>query len=1445
MKRLHTLFLLLTIAINIAAQPICQVKHFSVSDGLAQGNVMSILQDQKGLVWFSTWNGLNKFDGYTFKTYKTSQESKYAFGSNRMGTISESKYGDIWCPTYDGQACLFDVETEKFIDVLQPIELSTKQTNNVTRIYSLEKGIAWILCESGYAFRVDEQLCKKGEGITLYSASNHNLKGNQIFNIYQDSEEDEWILTDKGVSIIGKKTLDTDFPFQFITQIKETICLIAENDKLARYDFHTKKLKFVDIPYPHHKINNVTTIGKDMLALGTDNGVILYSIPKNSFQQIDIRTATQTSNDVESVYQDHLGDIWIFSKDPGIVHLNLATNEKEHLFTPKDEIIKHGRKSRKLIFEDNAKNLWLLPTEGNFCYYDRKERTLKPLLTDINNPKSIFSPLVRSYTLDNQGNCWFATARGVEKLCFFPQSYQFNLTDYEAETRAFLQDSNKRLWTASKSNYIQIFAPDGNLVGYLSKQGNIIKEKQSFYNGVYSILEDKDGNIWLGTKEIGLFQLKKTGANHYSIHHFEHQTNDPYSLSSNSIYAIFQDSRNNIWIGCYGGGLNLLAQAKDGKVSFIHSNNELRNYPIAYGMKVRNIAEAPGGVILVGTTNGLLTFSNNFERLEEIKFYRNIRRPGDKNSLSANDIMHIYTDKNKTTYVVSFTGGVNKVISPNLLNENIQLNYDKNNGLASDLALSMIEDTQNQLWVVSEIALSKFDPAKETFENYELSSIYQEFNFSEALPIINARNQIILGTDKGFLEVSPEKMRKSSYVPPIVFTGLKIQGHLTDHSIDNLEELELEPSQRNVTFQFAALDYVNPKGILYAYRLQGLEEEWNEADNNRSASYINLPAGKYQLQVKSTNSDGVWVDNVQTLSIHVLPTFWETYWAWLFYFILFILFTASIVYVLFYIYRLRHRVDMEQQLANIKLRFFTDISHELRTPLTLISSPVTEVLENEPLSPSAREHLTLVHQNTERMLRLMNQILDFRKIQNQKMKLLIEETDLIPLLQKVMSSFKLIAEEKNINYQLTSTIQSVYSWVDRDKFEKIFFNLLSNAFKYTPADKSITVNITTKEKTVEIEVADEGIGIAVEKQHSLFQRFESLVKQNILQPSSGIGLSLVKEMVEMHHGTITVNSQPGIGSRFTVSLPLQREIFEEDVQVEFILNDSQSSAPHPVDSMKAPEEVEEKEDLETNSDGFSILVVEDNEELKAFLKSILSENYTVITASNGEEGLQHAVDDLPDLIISDVMMPVMDGLEMIRQIKENNNICHIPIIVLSAKASLDDRIAGLEQGIDDYITKPFSATYLKTRVASLLRQRKALQELYMNRLMEGKNTSSPDPLTPSQPQITPYDEQFMKKVMAYMEEQMDNAELTIDEFAEQLMLSRTIFYRKLKSIVGLTPVDFIREIRIKRAVQLIDSDEYNFSQVAYMTGFNDPKYFSKCFKKVIGITPSEYKERKK
>lgn len=736
----------------------------------------------------------------------------------------------------------------------------------------------------------------------------------------------------------------------------------------------------------------------------------------------------------------------------------------------------------------------------------------------------------------------------------------------------------------------------------------------------------------------------------------------------------------------------------------------------------------------------------------------------------------------------------------------------------------------------------------------------QELYFTEAAPVLE-NNQLLLGTDIGILKISPEHLQKSNYAPPIVFTGFKIQGTSQDLDINDLEELRLKPSERNVTFQFAALDYVAPESISYAYRLKGLEEKWNEVDNSRSASYINLPPGEYELQIRSTNSDGVWMEKARILPITVLPTFWETYWAWILYVVLFVLSTATIVYIILYIYRLRHQINIEQQLANIKLRFFTDISHELRTPLTLIASPVSEILEHETLTTNARKHLTLVHKNTERMLHLVNQILDFRKIENKKMKVLLEKTDVLSLLQKVMDNFRLIAEEKNINYQLETNQEAIETWIDQDKFEKIIFNLLSNAFKYTPANKSITVIANVESSRLIVSIKDEGIGIDLQKQQTLFQRFETLVKFNILQPSSGIGLSLVKELIELHCGNIEVKSQPGVGSEFTVILPMNQKVYEGRENTEFILNDGNSVPAEKKNEIRPMVEIasmtditpsetaKEPNQISNEEDPVSILIVEDNVELRNFLSDILSESYRVFTATNGQEGLDQAREYIPDLIISDIMMPAMDGLDMVKNIKENREICHIPIILLSAKSSLDDRISGLEQGIDDYITKPFSATYLKIRIKSLLHQRKELQEIYWKAWSEKLNntqeTTLEEKLTPSQPQIISYDEQFMQQVMQVMEEQMENSELTVDEFAQLLNLGRSVFYQKLKSIIGLSPVDFIREIRIKRAVQLIDSGEYNFSQVAYMTGFNDPKYFGKCFKRQMGMTPSEYKENKR
>ena len=470
---------------------------------------------------------------------------------------------------------------------------------------------------------------------------------------------------------------------------------------------------------------------------------------------------------------------------------------------------------------------------------------------------------------------------------------------------------------------------------------------------------------------------------------------------------------------------------------------------------------------------------------------------------------------------------------------------------------------------------------------------------------------------------------------------MRVQGQPLHRDANRIDVLTLSPEQRNISFRFAAVDFVNSSTIQYAYRLKGLEEQWNEVGNTRSASYMNLPAGEYTLEIRSTNSNGVWMDNTRSLRLVVEPKFTETAWAWALYVLLFLLLVGTVGYVLFYIYRLRHRIDMEQQLADIKLRFFTDISHELRTPLTLIAGPVEEVLQSRELSDKDREHLSLVRTNTRRMLRMMNQILDFRKLQNRKMKLIVEEADLIALLRQVMLHFRAMAEAKHIAFTLSSPVDSLTMWLDTDKVEKVFFNLLSNAFKYTPDGKSVSIEVSLSDRTVSIAVADRGIGIDEQHRKMLFHRFENFTHSDMMHSSSGIGLSMAREMVS--------------------------------------------------------------------------------------------------------------------------------------RIKADRTVCHIPIIILSAKSSIDDRIVGLERGIDDYITKPFSATYLKTRIRTLIRRRQELQEFYRARFQPHPEEtaapadaeSAPTAYEPKRPQLESLDDRFMEQVMECIEQNMDNQDFEIETLAEQ------------------------------------------------------------------------------
>ena len=652
-------------------------------------------------------------------------------------------------------------------------------------------------------------------------------------------------------------------------------------------------------------------------------------------------------------------------------------------------------------------------------------------------------------------------------------------------------------------------------------------------------------------------------------------------------------------------------------------------------------------------------------------------------------------------------------------------------------------------------------------------------------------------------------------------------------------------------------------------------------------TYTNLPKGEYVLRVRSTNSDGVWVDNERILDIVILPSFWETPIAYVLYILFILIIILVAVYILFTIYRLKHEVSVEQQISDIKLRFFTNISHELRTPLTLIAGPVEQVLKNDKLPTDAREQLVVVERNTSRMLRLVNQILDFRKIQNKKMKMQVQRVDIVPFVRKVMDNFEAVAEEHRIDFLFQTEKEHLYLWVDADKLEKIVFNLLSNAFKYTPNGKMITMFIREDENTVSIGVQDQGIGIAENKKKSLFVRFENLVDKNLFnQASTGIGLSLVKELVEMHKATISVDSRLGEGSCFKIDFLKGKEHY--DKETEFILEDAeapvrmgqvvdianssiQSETLIPDESEKIEAVYEEDAAKEENSKEL-MLLVEDNQELREFLRSIFSPMYRVVEAADGREGANKALKYLPDIIISDVMMPEKDGIEMTRELRADMTTSHIPIILLTAKTTIESKLEGLEYGADDYITKPFSATYLQARVENLLMQRKKLQSFYRDSLMhinmsvtsgelpastkamaeeekkivserEEEQTQLQSQQQPTIPDMSPNDRKFMDKLVELMEQNMDNGDLVVDDLVRELAVSRSVFFKKLKTLTGLAPIEFIKEIRIKRATQLIETGEFNMTQISYMVGINDPRYFSKCFKAQVGMTPTEYKEK--
>lgn len=996
-----TLFLLLHWGF-VKAQPICVARQYTVRDGLIQSNPAQILQSHNGFIWVSTWNGVSRFDGRDFETFQFD-----SLLNQHMQRLENTADGNLWMIAYDRHSLyLYDIRENKLINVLKQYEQHFNTPLQIENLYPLSKGITWVTLNNGGCFRISDKECTVSSGIQYITAID-DVELGKVSRVFEDKQGEEWVFSDKGVSIFGKRTISS-YPFSMFETMDNLVFLASQNGRLAYYDVNTMQFNIVPFQEKIQHINGIKVLKDNQLAVLSDKGLYLCRFPELAMEKYDFSLPGRDDAAVRKVYQDSKGFLWIFTGLPGIIRLDPETGVKQYLNTPSGYMAS-SPENELFIYEDPNGVVWTIPYKGIFSYYDEKSRELKVYFTPGRNHIP-YSPIIKTTYVDKQNNLWIKSQRSFIKMFFPPSPYTYRELDNYFDTKSFLFDSDEHLWIATKKGIIRIMDSQKNLLGYLSPDGELAQTETVFAEGgIYVMLKDQAQTIWLGSKENGLFRLvPRNRPYHYEVYHYMNNPSDPYSISDNKISCIDEDHNGRIWIGTYGGGLNLVEEKEDGAIRFIHAENKLSGFPINRTNSIRCMVEGPGHTMLVGTIEGLITFSSDFSDYENIRFYLNLPRPQVADGLCSADVMSVLRATDETIYCYCYGGGLCKLVSSNLLSD--ELRFRSFGKETSPLARALIEDKNHNIWIGSETDITLFDVHDQTFESFGETFFNRSFNYSECLPVTDRQGDILMGTEGGMLVFSPDSIVKQTYEAPIVVTGIKYSEDNLSHVLSDADYLEIPTRRRNFTISFAALDYTNSLDIEYAYKLD--DNQWYYIGKKNSVSFVSLPAGKYQFQIKATNGDGIWMNTVKTVTLQVLPTFWETGWAKAFYLVVVLVISLAIGYVFFYIYYLKHKVNMEQRLAEIKVRSFIDISHELRTPLTLISGPVSEVLSQEPLTSRTRHHLQLVQKNINRMLLLINQVLDFRKIQNKKMGLTIEYRDIIIMLHNIMDNFRLLATEK-------------------------------------------------------------------------------------------------------------------------------------------------------------------------------------------------------------------------------------------------------------------------------------------------------------------------------------------------------------------------------------------------------------------------------------------------
>lgn len=881
-----TLFLLLHWGF-VKAQPICVARQYTVRDGLIQSNPAQILQSHNGFIWVSTWNGVSRFDGRDFETFQFD-----SLLNQHMQRLENTADGNLWMIAYDRHSLyLYDIRENKLINVLKQYEQHFNTPLQIENLYPLSKGITWVTLNNGGCFRISDKECTVSSGIQYITAID-DVELGKVSRVFEDKQGEEWVFSDKGVSIFGKRTISS-YPFSMFETMDNLVFLASQNGRLAYYDVNTMQFNIVPFQEKIQHINGIKVLKDNQLAVLSDKGLYLCRFPELAMEKYDFSLPGRDDAAVRKVYQDSKGFLWIFTGLPGIIRLDPETGVKQYLNTPSGYMAS-SPENELFIYEDPNGVVWTIPYKGIFSYYDEKSRELKVYFTPGRNHIP-YSPIIKTTYVDKQNNLWIKSQRSFIKMFFPPSPYTYRELDNYFDTKSFLFDSDEHLWIATKKGIIRIMDSQKNLLGYLSPDGELAQTETVFAEGgIYVMLKDQAQTIWLGSKENGLFRLvPRNRPYHYEVYHYMNNPSDPYSISDNKISCIDEDHNGRIWIGTYGGGLNLVEEKEDGAIRFIHAENKLSGFPINRTNSIRCMVEGPGHTMLVGTIEGLITFSSDFSDYENIRFYLNLPRPQATDGLCSADVMSVLRTTDETIYCYCYGGGLCKLVSSNLLSD--ELRFRSFGKETSPLARALIEDKNHNIWIGSETDITLFDVHDQTFESFGETFFNRSFNYSECLPVTDRQGDILMGTEGGMLVFSPDSIVKQTYEAPIVVTGIKYSEDNLSHVLSDADYLEIPTRRRNFTISFAALDYTNSLDIEYAYKLD--DNQWYYIGKKNSVSFVSLPTGKYQFQIKATNGDGIWMNTVKTVTLQVLPTFWETGWAKAFYLVVVLVISLAIGYV--------------------------------------------------------------------------------------------------------------------------------------------------------------------------------------------------------------------------------------------------------------------------------------------------------------------------------------------------------------------------------------------------------------------------------------------------------------------------------------------------------------------------------------------------------------------